>query len=389
MNREYNRTIPMAQYIYQLPGWPLYEYDVRALMPKLSDVLIRQGMLFGRLEALGFHELQDAKLDAITAEVVKSSEIEGEILDLEEVRLSVASRLGMNVGGVPSGDYVEGVVEMAMDASERCFNPLDEERLFGWHAALFPEGRGAFGRLRVADWRDDAQGPMQVVSRPMRPTEHIHFEAPAAPLIPQEMRTFLEWFGSDDEASGILKAGIAHLWFVTIHPFEDGNGRIGRAILDMALARADRRPYRCYSVSAQIRKERAGYYAALESAQRGSLDYTEWLEWYLGCLDRALVAAAETISSAMARNRFWHTHNDKELNGRQRKIISRMLIGIEGKMTKRKWRAMANCGAMTAFRDIDDLVEKGILIGDGGAGRSTAYVIVLPPPPARPATVGE
>ncbi len=364
-------------YIHQRPDWPLYDYDLRALMPTLSNVLVHQGRLFGRLEALGFDDLQDAKLNAIAAEVVKSSEIEGEMLDLEEVRSSVAWRLGMSMGGVPSGDhFVEGVVEMAMDASERCSVPLDEERLFNWHGALFPTGRGEFGRLRVGDWRDDAHGPMQVVSRAITPTEIIHFEAPAAALLPGEMRAFLDWFEEDNEASDILKAGIAHLWFVTIHPFSDGNGRIGRAILDMSLARADKRSYRCYSFSAQIRKERKGYYDALKAAQRGSLDFTAWLHWYLGCLDRAFAAASDTVAGAMYRNRFWQEHKDKELNERQRKIVARMLIGIEGKMTKRKWAAMGKCAPMTAFRDIDDLVEKGIFVSDGGGGRSAGYLLV-------------
>lgn len=365
-------------YIYQLPDWPLYDYDLRALTPALSNVLVQQGRLFGRLEALGFDDLQDAKLNAIAAEVVKSSEIEGERLDLEEVRSSVARRLGMSVGGVPSGDhFVEGVVQMAMDASERCQLPLDEGRLFDWHGALFPSGRSEFGPIRVGQWRDDAHGPMQVVSSAMSPRETVHFEAPPATLLAKEMRAFLDWFENGKEASDILKAGIAHLWFVTIHPFSDGNGRIGRAILDMALARADQRRYRCYSVSAQIRKDRSAYYDALKSAQRGSLDYTGWLEWYLGCLDRALASALETVSGAMFRNRFWLVHKDKELNERQRKIVARMLMGFEGKMTKRKWAAMGKCAPMTAFRDIDDLVDKGILVSDGCEGRSAGYLLAM------------
>jgi Fic family protein len=367
----------LRTYIHQLPDWPNYRYDLHALLPQFSKVLVRQGQLFGRLEALGFHDLQDAKLNAISAEVVKSGEIEGELLDLAEVRSSVAWRLGMSEGGVPSGDYfVEGVVQMAMDASERCNDPLDEERLFNWHAALFPTGRAEFGRLRVGQWRDDTQGPMQVASRALTLKETLHFEAPPATLLPSQMQAFLNWFDADNESSGLLKAGIAHLWFVTIHPFGDGNGRIGRAILDMALARADQRPYRCYSVSAQIRKERRAYYDALQTAQSGDLDYTNWLDWYLACLDRAIEAATETMSGAMSRNRFWQVHKDEELNDRQRKIISRMLMGIEGKMTKRKWAAMGKCAPMTAFRDIDDLVEKGILKSDGGGGRSTSYVLV-------------
>jgi len=364
----------MASYIHRLSDWPRYQYDLRKIVPLLSAVIMRQGELFGSLKALGFEDLQDAKLQAIAEEVVRSSEIEGERLDPEAVRSSIAWRLGMSRGGVPSGDHhLEGVVDMAMDASERCDEPLTEERLFGWHAALFPTGRGAFGPLRVAQWRDDALGPMQVVSRPHTGKEKVHFEAPAADRIPTEMRAFLAWFEKEEEANGILKAGVAHLWFVTIHPFDDGNGRIARAILDMALARADKRPYRCYSISAQIRKERQGYYDALEAAQKGSLDYTAWLTWYLECLIRAIDDASATIGGAMARARFWQAHAQKNLNDRQRAGLARMLLGWEGKMTNKKWQAITKTIPKTAQRDLAELVELGIFERDEAGGRGAAY----------------
>jgi Fic family protein len=259
-----------------------------------------------------------------------------------------------------------------LDATERCNAPLDEERLFNWHSALFPTGRGAFGRLRVGQWRDDALGPMQVVSRAMSAKEKVYFEAPSAARIPDEMRAFLDWCGDDNEASDILKAGVAHLWFVTIHPFEDGNGRIGRAILDMALARADKRPYRCYSVSSQIRKEREGYYDALVVAQTGGSDYTGWLAWYLGCLGSAIDDASGTVEGAMTRTRFWQAHAHNEMNDRHRSVLARMLMGWEGNMTNKKWQQITSCSDATASRDLDELVVWGIFKREG-EGRGVGY----------------
>lgn len=364
----------MPRYLYQQPSWPSYEYDAGALLEGIASVAHQQGLLFGRLEALGFEDLQNAKLQAVTEEVLKSSEIEGEHLNLEAVRSSVAWLLGVSEGGVPSGDhYVEGVVAMAMDASENYSAPLTKERLFGWHAALFPTGRGPFGRLKVAQWRDDAEGPMQIVSRASGHEPIVHFQPPSALVIDGEIEKFLVWFEGDEEASPILKAGIAHLWFETIHPFEDGNGRIGRAILDMALARADRRPYRCYSVSAQIRRERQEYYAALEAAQRSKGDYTAWLKWFLPCLQRAISGSLETISGALSRSRFWHVHRETALTDRQRKVLLKILLAPDQRITTKKWAAIAKCPSITAFRDIDDLVSKGILIKDAAGGRSTSY----------------
>jgi len=370
----------MAKYIHQISGWPDYEYDLRALLPLLTQVLERKSELFGTLRTLGFDELLGAKLDAITTEVVKSSEIEGELFNLEVVRSSVARRLGMETGGIPSGNHeLEGIVEVAVDATEHCFNALNEERLFNWHAALFPSGRGTFGRLRVGQWRDDALGPMQVVSKPMTANEVVHFEAPAASLVPEEIRQFVNWFEADTELSDVLKAGIAHLWFVTIHPFEDGNGRIGRAIMDMALARADKHTYRCYSVSSQIRAERQAYYDALSKAQCGTLDYTEWLEWFLRCLARSIDNASRRIDGAISRAKFWQRHSNAPLNDRQRRGVSRMLVGWEGNMTNKKWKTLVSCSDSTATRDLDELVNWGIFDKEG-EGRGVRYRLLMEAP---------
>lgn len=370
----------MPTYIHERPDWPTYEYDLRALLPKLEIVLDQRGVLFGKLGALGFEDLQETQLAAISAEIVKSSEIEGERLNVEVVRNSVARWLGMSRGGISEGDrYVDGVVAMAMDAAENSKQPLDEERLFNWHAALFPSGRNVFGKMRVGMWRDDAKGPMQVVSK-AGGRERIHYEAPSADKIDQQIRVFLEWFESDGEPSHVLKAGIAHLWFVTIHPFEDGNGRVGRNILDLALARADDRPYRCYSVSAQILKEREGYYHALEQTQKGTGDYTLWLDWYLGCFGRAIGDAIEVVTGAMNRTRFWQVHQSAGLSDRQHRIVSRMLMGLEGRMTNKKYAALAKCSDATATRDLTELVAKGIFKSDGAGGRSAGYVLTPLPP---------
>jgi Fic family protein len=369
----------MAQYIYELPKWPAYEYDLRMLMPKLEAVLSNRGILFGKLSALGFEDLQETQLAAISAEIVKSSEIEGERLNLDFVRGSVARWLGMSRGGVPGGDYyIDGVVAMAMDASQNYASQLTDERIFNWHAALFPSGRNIFGKLRIGMWRDDAKGPMQVVSK-LGGRERVHYEAPPASKLDDEMRAFLDWFENADEPSNVLKAGIAHLWFVTIHPLDDGNGRIGRNILDMALARSDERPYRCYSVSAQILKERESYYDALQAAQSGNGDYNSWLDWYLGCFNRAIEAAIGVVGGAMVRTRFWQIHQAAALNERQHRIVSRMLMGIEGRMSNKKYAKMGKCSDATATRDLGELVAKGILLSDGAGGRSAGYILTQPP----------
>lgn len=365
-----------AKYIHQLPDWPEFRFDAAALLQPLTIAANSQGLLIGRLEGLGFGELQDAKLEAISAEVIQSGAIEGERLDNDLVRSSIARRLGIDTAGVPSGDHhVEGVVEMAIDAADHAEQVLDSERLFRWQAGMFPNGIGPHGRIRTGDWRDDAKGPMVVASGPVG-HERIHYEAPFAEKLENEMKLFLTWFEADQGLNGILKAGLAHLWFVTIHPFDDGNGRIGRAILDMALARSDKRTWRCYSVSAQIERERKNYYDSLERAQKGSLDATEWLFWYTGCLTRALNHASETVSGAIHRTKFWSVHAETNLNERQRVAIKRMLMGWEGKMTRKKWMKMFEIAESSAKRDLSELVEYGIFRVSEAGGRSTSYELL-------------
>ena len=365
----------MKGYIHQRAEWPHYTYDPARLLPLLEAAVLKRGELFGRLDALGFPDLEEARLDALTIEIVKSSEIEGEVVDLEVVRSSVANRLGVARGGIATGDhYVEGLVEMALDATQNHAMPLTVERIFNWHRSLFPYGRNSLGRVRTGEWRDDAKGPMQVVSG-AGGREKVHFEAPPAARISHEMDRFLSWFAGENVASLVLKAGIAHLWFETIHPFEDGNGRIGRNILDMALCRADQRTFRCYSVSSQIRNERKGYYAALERAQSGDGDYTSWLEWFLCCFAQTLDAATRTVHAALDRTRFWQAHAGTRLNARQQGVVSRMLMGFEGRMTNRKYSKLAKCSDATASRDLNDLVSKGLLARDGSRGRSAGYIV--------------
>jgi len=360
-------------YIYELTDWPRFGWNAETLAQPLATVRHRQGRLIGRMEVLGFPLRSEATLQSLTEEVLKSSEIEGEVLDRSQVRSSIARRLGMDIGGLVAADRaVDGIVEMMLDATERYPEPLTEERLLGWHAALFPTGRSGMHRITVGAWRTATSGPMQVVSGPAG-RERVHYEAPPATRIPDEMTTFLAWFNDEERVDPVLKAGIAHLWFVTIHPFDDGNGRIARAIADMQLARSERSAQRFYSMSAQIRQERRTYYESLETAQRGDLDITAWLAWFLGCLSRAFDGAADTLASVLDKARFWQRHAADPLNHRQRDMLNRMLEGFEGKVTSSKWATMEKCSPDTALRDITDLLERGILVKDRGGGRSTSY----------------
>jgi Fic family protein len=365
-------------YIHQLDDWPRFRWDQEGLAAPLAAVRHRQGRLIGRMEALGFRLRQEAILDTLTQDVLKSSEIEGEILDRDQVRSSIARRLGMDIGALTPADRdVEGVVEMMIDAAQHYEEPLTEERLFGWHAALFPTGRSGMHRIRVGAWRDDGSGPMQVVSGPVG-KEKVHFEAPEAGRIAREMGDFLAWFNGPDNIDPVLKAAVAHLWFVTIHPFDDGNGRIARAITDMALARSERSPSRFYSMSAQIRTERSDYYSILEMTQKGMLDITAWIEWFLGCLSRAFDGTEAILANVFRKARFWEEHADGSFNERQRKILNRLLDGFEGKVTSSKWARLAKCSQDTAHRDINDLLRQGILAKDPAGGRSTSYSLVEP-----------
>jgi Fic family protein len=363
----------MPTYIHQLPGWPNFSWDDKGLAVLLAKVRNRQGRLVGRMEALGFTLRSEAVLQTLTQDVVKSSEIEGESLDTDQVRSSIACRLGMDIGALtPADRNVEGVVEMMLDATQKYDAPLTTERLFGWHAALFPTGRSGMHKIAVGAWRDGTSGPMQVVSGPIG-KQRVHYEAPAAPRLDAEMKAFVEWFENKTDIDPVLKAGIAHLWFVTIHPFDDGNGRIARAIADMALARSDHSAQRFYSMSAQIRRERNAYYDMLEATQKGELDITAWLEWFLQCLDRAFDGAEETLANVLRKAEFWKRHAGAAFNGRQRDIINRLMDGFEGKLTSSKYALIEKTSADTALRDINDLVERGILKRDEGGGRSTSY----------------
>lgn len=363
----------MPQYIHQRPHWPRFQWDQKALAGPLAALRHRQGRFVGRMEALGFRLRDEAMLQTLTQDVVKSSEIEGEILDREQVRSSIARRLGIEIGALTPADRdVEGIVEMMLDATQNYDKPLTEERLFGWHAALFPTGRSGMHKITVGAWRTDSSGPMQVVSGAIG-KERVHYEAPPAAKLPEEMKAFLGWFETKDDTDPVLRAAIAHLWFVTIHPFEDGNGRIARAIADMALARSDQSPQRFYSMSAQIRQERNAYYDMLETTQKGDFDITPWLEWFLACLNRALDGAEKTLADVFRKADFWKKHAGAAFNARQRDMLNRLLDGLEGKLTSSKYATIEKTSPDTALRDITDLLERGILSKDVGGGRSTSY----------------
>jgi len=363
----------MPAYIYDLPDWPKFHWNYEVLANRLSAVRHRQGRLIGSMQALGFPLREEAVLKTLTEDVLKSSEIEGEILDKDQVRSSIARRLGMDAGALlPADRNVEGVVEMTLDATQRFDQPLNAARLFGWHGALFPTGRSGLNKIKVAQWRDEESGPMRVVSGAYG-REKVHYEAPAADRLDNEMQDFLTWFNLEDELDLVIKAALAHLWFVTIHPFDDGNGRIARAIADMSLARSEDSPQRFYSMSAQIRLERNAYYDILEATQNGDLDVTRWLEWFLACLDRAFDGAEAVLSNVFRKAEFWKAHAAVPLNDRQRDILNRLLDGFEGKLNSSKWAKIEKCSADTALRDINELVARGILARDEGGGRSTSY----------------
>lgn len=364
------------RYIHTKPTWPHLTWNSDALVGALAGVRHRQGLLVGRLNGLGLRLRGEAGLAALTDEVVESSAIEGEQLPPEEVRSSIARRLGLDAGGLPpAGHAVEGIVEVLVDATQRYDQPVTAERLLGWHAALFPTGhpgRTGARRITVGAWRRDADGPMQVVSGALG-AERVHFEAPAAERLNEEMARFLDWFNTEDGTDPVLRAGIAHFWFVTIHPFDDGNGRMARAIADLALARSDGRPERFYSMSSQISAERAEYYRQLETSQRGGTDITTWLEWFLGCLWRAIARAETPPSGVPVAARFWERANHGTINSRQHSVLGRMLGDWSGQLTTSKYAKLAKCSADTALRDITALVSAGLLVKNDGGGRSASY----------------
>ena len=363
----------MNRYIYQLAEWPGFAWDHDALAAPLADIRHRQGRLLGRMESLGFSLRQEARLETLTLDVVKSSEIEGENLNSDQVRSSLARRLGMDIAGaIPASRNVEGVVEMILDATRSIDKPLTEDRLFAWHAALFPAGRSGMRKIIVGAWRDDADGPMEVVSGPAG-RERVHYQAPAAPMLDQEMARFLDWANEPDGTDPVLRAALAHLWFVTIHPFEDGNGRIARAIADWSLARSEKSPQRFYSMSSQIHQERDAYYKILERTQKGRLDVTPWMAWFLACLGRAFQGTESTLATVLHKDRFWRKHADLNINDRQRLLLNQVLDGFDGKLTSSKWAKIAKCSQDTAIRDIRNLVAHDVLKKDPGGGRSTSY----------------
>ncbi|MCM5570439.1 Fic family protein [Burkholderiaceae bacterium FT117] len=367
------------RYIWQARDWPNWRYDLAALADPMAEVSRAQGLLMGRLTDAGMPLRDQASLAALTEDAVKTSEIEGERLDVESVRSSIARRLGLDIGALaPVDRHVEGIVDMVLDATANCHAPVSRKRLFGWHAALFPTGYSGLDEIRVGRWRDDARGPMQVVSGPVG-RQHVHFEAPPADHLEAETRQFLDWINAPPGEPALLRAGIGHLWFVTLHPFDDGNGRIARAIGDLLLARADGSPQRFYSLSAQIQRERKAYYDILERTQKGTLDVTEWLAWFLETLHRAIDQAQHDLDTVLARARFWQRWGAQPLNERQVKLLNRLLDGFEGKLTTSKWAAITRCSPDTALRDISDLLARGLLRKSDAGGRSTSYELNEPP----------
>ena len=375
MKRPHNLRMNSGEctYLWQAGDWPNWHYDLAVLAGPLAAVSRSQGLLIGRLADVGLMLRDQASLAVLTDDVVKTSEIEGEVLNVESVRSSIARRLGVDIGAMAPVDlHVDGVVEMVMDATANCAAQVTRERLFGWHAALFPVGYSGLTRIKVGGWRDDANGPMQVVSGPIG-RQRVHFEAPPAHRLETEMTGFFEWVNGVTTESPLIKAGLGHLWFVTLHPFDDGNGRIARAIGDLLLARADGSPQRFYSLSAQIQRERKTYYDILERTQARSTDVTEWLSWFLDTLHRAVDQAQHTLDSVLVKARFWQRWATTPLNERQVKLLNRLLDGFDGKLTTSKWAVLSKCSPDTALRDITDLLARGVLRKSDAGGRSTSY----------------
>lgn len=363
-------------YIYQQKNWPNFSWDINQIAFLLTSVRHKQGKLTGRMMSLGFDLQNEAMLETITQDVLKTSEIEGEHFNTDQVRSSVAQKLGMDIGGsIPADRHVEGVVDMLLDATQHYERHLDDERLFGWHAAMFPTGRSGINKITVGSWRTPETGAMQVVSGAMG-KELVHFEAPLSENVPKEMDVFFDWFNSKVQLDPVLKAAIAHLWFVTIHPFDDGNGRIARAITDLQLARSDESKQRFYSMSAQIQNERKKYYEILENTQKGDLEITKWLHWFLSCLERALFHAEESLNSVLNKANYWNFLNTKSLNDRQKQMMNKLLDGFDGKLNTSKWAKITKVSTDTALRDIQNLENQGVLVKQAGGGRSTSYELV-------------
>ena len=363
----------MGYYIHQKDNWPNFTWNNNEFVNLLSEARNLQGRLMGKMESLGFELRDEALLETLTLDVLKSAEIEGELLNPEQVRSSIAQRLGMEfAGAIISDRNVEGMVDMMIDATRNCFKPLTLDRLLDWHAALFPMGRSEIFKIIVSDYRKDTSGQMQVVSGTVG-REKVHFQSPDADLIEMEMNRFLTWFNEENKIDLVIKAAIAHLWFVTIHPFQDGNGRIARALTDILLAQSDNSNQRFYSMSAQIRLERKEYYEILENTQKGDLDISEWIKWFLGCLVNALKATDKVLISVLLKADFWNKHSKTLINERQKKVLNKLLDGFEGKLTSMKWAKISKCSKDTAIRDINDLINKEVLQKEAAGGRSTNY----------------
>jgi len=364
-------------YIHERKKWPEFHWDQTKLAPLLAEVCHWQGRLLGRMEALGFQLREEATLQTLTQDAVKTSEIEGEKLDAAQVRSSLARRMGMDIGALPPIDRnVEGIVEVMLDATRQHDAPLTQERLFVWHSALFPTGRSGMRRIVVGAWRTKDSGDMQVVSGPIG-RETVHYEAPGHDLLKKEMSRFIKWCNTASDIDPVSKSALAHFWFVTIHPFEDGNGRMARAIADLMLARSEKTSQRFYSLSSQIQRERNDYYRVLEDCQKGTLDITLWMDWYLNCLKRAIGASEKILAAVLVKAGFWKAHADESFNDRQRKVINRLLDGFEGKLTSSKWAKLTKCSQDTALRDISDLLNRQILTKNQAGGRSISYELRL------------
>lgn len=366
----------MNFYIYHRKDWPHFTWDNDYLISPLGKVRNMQGKLVGKIESLGFNLKNEAILETLTLDVLKSTEIEGGILNPDQVRSSIARKLGMDISGLVDSDrHVDGMVDLMLDATQNFSKPLNSERLFGWHSALFPSGRNGMRNITVGAWRKDSTGPMQVVSGAMG-KEKVHFQAPAASILEDEMKKFTSWFNNEEQSDPVIKAAVAHLWFVTLHPFDDGNGRIARALTDMLLARSDGSSQRFYSMSAQIRLERKGYYSILEKTQKADLEITDWLHWFLICLLNALESTNRILEKVLNKAQFWNKYSQTVLNDRQRLMINQLLDGFFGKLTSSKWAKMSKCSSDTALRDIQDLIQKEILRKESGGGRSTNYELI-------------
>ncbi len=361
------------KYIYQQNNWPNFTWNITELSDLLAEVRNKQGRLIGKMEALGFDLKNEAFLETLTTDILKTNEIEGIVLSKEDVRSSIARRLGIDLGGLsPVNRNVEGIVDMMFDATNNFDKPLTKKRLFDWHYSLFPTGRSGMFQIVTGNWRKDFKGPMQVVSGAMG-KEKVHYEAPPANIIDKEMTIFLNWVNGKKNLDLVLKASVAHLWFVTLHPFDDGNGRIARAITDLLLARSDGLSQRFYSMSTQIQKERKAYYDILEKTQKGELNITEWIYWFLTTLQKAIITSEETLSVVIKKHKFWIAHGTVIKNERQKKVLNKLLDGFTGNLTTSKWAKIGKCSQDTALRDIQDLIDKGILQKSSSGGRSTKY----------------